>query len=56
MAFAGPLVNTYCDFWRMVWLERAEFIVMLTRSIENGKVTKSLYLFVRNKLQCTNKL
>ncbi|XP_062510053.1 receptor-type tyrosine-protein phosphatase alpha-like isoform X2 [Corticium candelabrum] len=33
----GPLPSTCADFWRMVWLERTEFIVMVTQVIESGK-------------------
>ncbi|XP_062509978.1 uncharacterized protein LOC134186081 isoform X2 [Corticium candelabrum] len=33
----GPLFETSVDFWRMVWLEGAEFIVMVTRAVESGK-------------------
>ena len=36
--FVGPLSNTCADFWRMVWIEKVEAIVMLTRTVESGKV------------------
>ena len=34
----GPLLDTYSDFWRMVWLQKVEIVVMLTKTVENGKV------------------
>ncbi|XP_062511901.1 receptor-type tyrosine-protein phosphatase epsilon-like [Corticium candelabrum] len=33
----GPLLDTYSDFWRMVWLQKVEIVVMLTKTVENGK-------------------
>ncbi|XP_062523166.1 receptor-type tyrosine-protein phosphatase alpha-like [Corticium candelabrum] len=33
----GPLPATCHDFWRMVWLKEPSAIVMLTRTVENGK-------------------
>jgi protein tyrosine phosphatase len=34
----GPLPNTVCDFWRMVWEQNSTIIVMLTKEIESGRV------------------
>lgn len=34
----GPLPNTVCDFWRMVWEQNSRIIVMLTKEIESGRV------------------
>ncbi|XP_056002718.1 receptor-type tyrosine-protein phosphatase kappa-like [Ostrea edulis] len=37
IAAQGPKNNTLTDFWRMIWQESIETIVMLTNLIENGK-------------------
>ena len=36
----GPTDETVNDFWRMVWEKRLGTIVMLTRCIESGTVSK----------------
>jgi len=33
---AGPMDKTLNDFWLMVWLHRANRIVMVTKLIEGG--------------------
>ena len=37
MSYTGPLVNTTVDFWRMVWQERSQSIVMVTNLVEGNK-------------------
>uniref|UniRef100_A0A183V9Q5 Protein-tyrosine phosphatase n=1 Tax=Toxocara canis TaxID=6265 RepID=A0A183V9Q5_TOXCA len=39
----GPLDTTNGDFWRMVWQENVETIVMLCRVVEAGRVKCSQY-------------
>lgn len=36
----GPTNETINDFWRMIWEKRLGAIVMLTRCIEEGRVSK----------------
>ena len=38
IASQGPLTTTEDDFWRMVWEQNTRLIVMLTRTVEGGKV------------------
>ncbi|KAK6019032.1 Protein-tyrosine phosphatase, partial [Ostertagia ostertagi] len=33
----GPLPRTVPEFWRMIWQEKVETIIMLCRTVENGK-------------------
>ena len=37
----GPMPSTVRDFWRMVWQEQVNTIVMLTQCNEGGKVRES---------------
>ena len=34
----GPKSNTVDDFWRMIWQEGSNIIVMLTKNVEMAKV------------------
>ena len=38
MFTTGPLPKTTVDFWRMVWQERCQTIVMLANLVEGGYV------------------
>lgn len=37
IATQGPMPNTVDDFWWMVWQEKSECIVMVTKEVERGK-------------------
>ncbi|KAJ8305720.1 hypothetical protein KUTeg_016265 [Tegillarca granosa] len=43
IASQGPNHTTISDFWRMVWQEQVEKIVMLANVVENGKVKCEQY-------------
>nr|XP_022908500.1 receptor-type tyrosine-protein phosphatase F-like [Onthophagus taurus] len=43
IATQGPKVNTLNDFWRMIWQEQVEFIVMIANLIEGGKKKVAKY-------------
>ncbi len=36
----GPKEGTLADFWQMVYEQRSEVIIMLTRTIEAGSIRK----------------
>ena len=38
MFTTGPLPKTTVDFWRMVWQERSQTIVMLANLVEGDKI------------------
>lgn len=40
IATQGPLPETLSDFWRMVWEQRSNTIVMMTRLEEKSRVRK----------------
>eukprot|EP01094_Clydonella_sp_ATCC50884_P001557 TRINITY_DN1116_c0_g1_i1.p1 TRINITY_DN1116_c0_g1~~TRINITY_DN1116_c0_g1_i1.p1 ORF type:complete len:365 (-),score=97.04 TRINITY_DN1116_c0_g1_i1:179-1273(-) len=49
IASQGPLSSTINDFWRMVWSERTQIIVMLTRIKENDRMKCSRYWPLRSR-------
>lgn len=48
IATQGCLSETVGDFWRMVWQERSQVIVMATKAVEDDRV--SVYSIVRNEM------
>ncbi|KYQ94383.1 protein tyrosine phosphatase [Tieghemostelium lacteum] len=48
----GPLLNTINDFWKMIWEQRSNVIVMLTKEEENHKIKCDKYWPDEGKIQC----
>lgn len=44
IATQGPKSNTVCDFWRMIWQENVQHIIMVANIYEEKKVPLLLTL------------
>ena len=52
----GPKKNTIKDFWCMVWQEKVEIIVMVTKLEEDGRVFKIILLILKENIKNFRKL
>ena len=43
LPYVGPIPKTVGDFWHMVWQEKVQFIVMLTKLVEERKKKCACY-------------
>lgn len=41
--FTGPMIETFDEFWRMIWEQNIQAIVMLTNLLEVGKVNNNIF-------------
>ena len=58
IATQGPLPETFGDFWRMVWEQRAATVVMMTRLEEKSRVSLlnlAFYYLKKNSFFFLNK-
>lgn len=44
IAAQGPMPNTEDDFWRMIWEMKLSNIVMLTKCLEAGRVSATVWI------------
>ncbi|CAE1260839.1 unnamed protein product [Acanthosepion pharaonis] len=51
IATQGPLEGTIEDFWKMIWQEKCNTIVMLTEIMENGKLKCCVYWPKLNEIE-----
>lgn len=43
LKFSGPMENTVCDFWRMIWEQHLQIVLMLTNLEEYNKMKCAKY-------------
>lgn len=47
IATQGPLPETLSDFWRMVWEQRSNTIIMMTRLEEKSRVRRESVIYCK---------
>ena len=52
----GPKPETVNDFWKMVWEQETSVIVMLTQTMEKGKVHEKFVIIKKSKYGLTRLL